>query len=663
MSRRQKFHIGCAFARRRRPHGQRPAGAAGREGMVVVTTASPWCVVLTLALLTLSGCQRDTSVPPTSAESGVSVAASSDAQGTSPVAEQRAASERVDEARPSSVTTADHEPATAAADVELDPAKQDAIWDAEHITFEIEKCVGPRFWKAVKSADAIQFRDVLRADFTGRFSAVDSETGESSFGAVRFRRLQQHSDAAAMTADEFAGHASHELMAVSGHQSTKFRVLAINRDPSSKETWRCRIYLASNGASADGSLVHYSSENDVTFRFADESALHAEPVIATWEFLTGSVESVQRPLFRENTDSTGLQNSGIEDNWNLPPAQVVQYRFQLAVEDFDGDGWLDIAVAENHQSRLFQWQPRLERFHQVGQKFGIPSIHGKSGSGNSLAGFFDMDNDGDPDLVLGNRLYRNESGAQFTDITDKSGLRFLKKAMGVHFADFDVDGLLDMYVLYQGSRERTGNESPLSWVSDDNAGEDSQLWRNIGHGKFRNVTVPRKASGGRKHTLAAAVFHYDDDHLPDLYLANDFSENNLLKNSSSGVFEDVALASGTSDYATSMGVAAGDIDNDGRSDLYVANMFSKMGRRIIGHVEASDYPPGIFPLIQGSCAGNRLYRRTTSNERFDEFGEQLGIHDVGWAYAPAMADFNNDGLLDLYATTGFLSFQRGEPDG
>jgi hypothetical protein len=92
-------------------------------------------------------------------------------------------------------------------------------------------------------------------------------------------------------------------------------------------------------------------------------------------------------------------------------------------------------------------------------------------------------------------------------------------------------------------------------------------------------------------------------------------------------------------------------------------MFSKMGRRIIGHVSAADYPDGVFPLIQGSCAGNRLYRRTGSNERFDEFGEQLGIHDIGWAYAPAMADFNNDGLLDLYAATGFLSFQRNEPDG
>ena len=60
------------------------------------------------------------------------------------------------------------------------------------------------------------------------------------------------------------------------------------------------------------------------------------------------------------------------------------------------------------------------------------------------------------------------------------------------------------------------------------------------------------------------------------------------------------------DFATSMGVATGDLDNDGAPEIYVANMYSKMGRRIIAHVESSDYPPGIFEQIEGSCAGNRL---------------------------------------------------------
>ena len=546
---------------------------------------------------------------------------------------------------------------------ELDPKRQDQIWDSEHITFEIETCVGPRFWNAVKSLDAVTFESVLRSDFQGACQLPEVTTGQTSIDAVSFTKAGKDNNTQLEQATEFGEQIRGQLMSISNHASTKFRVLAIRHDEQDADLWNCRIYLASKGNSPDGSLVQFSSESDVSFRFADEAELHHQPVIASWVMSSGRHESVTRPLFREITGDIGLQNTGIDDNWSLPPERVIQYRFQLAVDDLNGDGWLDIATAENHISRIFQWQPELQRFQQVIERLGVGAVHGKSGSGNSLAGFFDMDNDGDPDLVLGNRLLRNDGGTRLTDVTAASGMRFLKKAMGVHFLDYDTDGLLDIYVLYQGSRERSGSESPLSWVQDDDAGEDNHLWKNIGNGRFRNVTIPTKSGGGKRHTLAAAVFHYDDDHLPDIYLANDFSENNLLRNSVPGTFEDVAIASGTSDYATSMGVAAGDIDNDGRSDLYVANMFSKMGRRIIGHVNASDYPDGIFPLIQGSCAGNRLYRRTTSDTRFDEFGEQIGVHDVGWAYAPAMADFNHDGLLDLYATTGFLSFRRNEPDG
>ena len=120
--------------------------------------------------------------------------------------------------------------------------------------------------------------------------------------------------------------------------------------------------------------------------------------------------------------------------------------------------------------------------------------------------------------------------------------------------------------------------------------------------------------------------------------------------------------SGTSDFATSMAVAAGDLNNDGRSELYVANMYSKMGRRIIAHVSEEDYPAGIFQQIQGSCAGNRLYSNRADGT-YHEFSDEAGVNAVGWAYAPAMVDLDSDGWLDLYATTGFISFDRHKPDG
>jgi len=95
----------------------------------------------------------------------------------------------------------------------------------------------------------------------------------------------------------------------------------------------------------------------------------------------------------------------------------------------------------------------------------------------------------------------------------------------------------------------------------------------------------------------------------------------------------------------------------------VANMYSKMGRRIVAHVDEDDYLPGIYQLIRGSLAGNTLYRRDAGQDRFQELSHDFGINGVGWAYAPAMVDLDGDGWLDLYASTGFLSYDREKPDG
>ncbi|MEM9016534.1 MAG: VCBS repeat-containing protein, partial [Verrucomicrobiota bacterium] len=276
--------------------------------------------------------------------------------------------------------------------------------------------------------------------------------------------------------------------------------------------------------------------------------------------------------------------------------------------------------------------------------------------------WIDFNNDGLPDLVAGNRLYRNIGSGQFVDITSESGLVIPDNSKGATVFDYDGDGLLDLYLLRQSSDTDRG-DGAVPWVGDDSGGGENQLWRNMGAGRFRDVTSESGAGGGKRESFAAAAFFYDDDHFPDLYIANDFARNVLLQNRGDGTFKEITKESGTGDFATSMGVATGDIDNDGKAEIYVANMFSKMGRRIIDHLSEADYPPGIFEQIQGSCAGNRLYKGAGDGADREEISEQLGVNDVGWAYAPAMSDLNGDGWLDLYATTGFLSRDRRKPDG
>lgn len=191
----------------------------------------------------------------------------------------------------------------------------------------------------------------------------------------------------------------------------------------------------------------------------------------------------------------------------------------------------------------------------------------------------------------------------------------------------------------------------------------NQLWHNEGGGRFRDVTEESNAGGGLRHSFAAIWHFLDDDQYPDLYIANDFGANVHLRNRGDGTFEDISHESATADFATSMGATSGDLNNDGRPELYVANMYSKMGRRIIGNVCNEDYPSGIYQQIRGSCTGNRLYTLQGDSKAFAEVSELAGVNEVGWAYAPTMADFDSDGLLDIYATTGFMSAQRNKPDG
>jgi len=549
----------------------------------------------------------------------------------------------------------------------LDEAKQKEIWDAEHVTFEIETHVGRKLVAELQKRSADRLAGFFHAGFSGIVPQRTSATTTEKSSITETTYAVDTTGSTNVDADGFSRFLIEGIHAVPENGKGRFRVLQIARvvDDGLADTWQLSVLLTLGGTNAAAEPITYVSSGRMRCRFSSDDDIVAGRIIESWDVDSESVRNGRQALMEEATSRVGLDRLPITDNWTCKSEDVRQYRFQTAVEDFNSDGFLDIALATADLQRfVLQWNPQTGRFEDVAESLGLSKVS-ETDNRAYLACWIDFDNDGAVDLILGDSLFRNVDGKGFEPVANNGGLRFAFNPMGCVVADYDADGLLDLYVLYQREKNATAirDGKPPAWVGDDETGASNQLWHNEGNGTFVEMTHSAKATGGKRHSFAATWLHANDDHYPDLYVANDFARNSLLINQGDGSFKDVAEDSGVGDFATSMGVASGDINGDGIPEIYVANMYSKMGRRIISQVSAQDYPPGIYEQLVGSCAGNRLYSTRGDPREFQELSEQLGINAVGWAYAPAFADFDGDGSLDIYATTGFLSFDRHKPDG
>ena len=371
--------------------------------------------------------------------------------------------------------------------------------------------------------------------------------------------------------------------------------------------------------------------------------LHAATILQ-W-----SVSQSSKYLFTESAKLRGLNPDVLHDNWKTE--NVHSSSGGIYVTDFDRDGYLDILVTDLIGTYLYRGGPG-GKFTDVTAQLGLPS----QGSRLPRAAWVDIDGDGWDDLILANRVYRNEGGKKFVDVTDQCNLKIPMDYSSILVADFDRDGKLDLYITRPGP---PGNLSWLNSYSDDDMG--NSLHRNLGNWKFENVTKKSGTRGGNRSTFTAAWLDANDDGWPDLFVPNEFGNGVLLVNNRDGTFRSTSLADNESDFGT-MGLAVGDLDNDGRIDIYCANMYSKAGMRVIGNLKPGTYPPKVMEKLNRFVAGSQLHLNR-GDLKFQQVGKEKQLASVGWAYGVALADFDGDGLLDIYATAGYLSRDRSKPDG
>jgi hypothetical protein len=380
-----------------------------------------------------------------------------------------------------------------------------------------------------------------------------------------------------------------------------------------------------------------------------------ESVSGRWLVTHLALESLEetfraRPLFTDVASSTGLAHAGIR--FGRPGNQSFAWN-GAAAGDADGDGTVDLFVPSAPRSFLYIAQPGGGFRDQADQR-GLAGSAGGTG-----AVFFDFDNDRDQDLAVadvgwrrgddvgGNRLrlFVNDGEGNFSERGVELGFDAHCHGYSLTVFDAEDDGFLDVFVCNYG---RVESEPNNSWVQATNGSPDA-FYHNLAGRGFREEAAKRGLSD-TSWSYAAAAADYDQDGDQDLYVANDYGTNSLWVNDGSGRFIDRAAELGVSDLGNGMGAAWGDLDTDGRLDLYVANMSSTAGRRILERLKNKE---DSWSDLSKMASGNSIF--LNRGDSFERMPSAQGGIGASWAWAPALFDIDNDGALDVYCCSGYVT--------
>ena len=338
--------------------------------------------------------------------------------------------------------------------------------------------------------------------------------------------------------------------------------------------------------------------------------------------------------------------------------------------DYDNDGWPDLLVARFGTPILYH-NEHNGRFRDVSRTSGLHAF------GNTIAVIaFDYDNDGFPDLMFGNyfqpvnlldlktthvlpndldnavngggvTLWRNNGDGSFADVTAKAGFsHHTGWTLDIGHGDFNNDGWQDVYLACDYGTDR--------------------IFFNNRDGTFRDAT--EKALGGydTKKGMDVEVADYDNDGWLDIYVTNITDEymkecNMLWHNNGDGTFTDLSRETGTCNTLWGWGAKFGDFDNDGNQDLFVlnglrsagpenyipvlVNMITKPG------VDFTDLRswPAIGDMSWSGFQKKKLFRNLGSGT-FKEVSAEAGVDNDRDGRGLALADLDNDGLLDMVQT-------------
>jgi hypothetical protein len=387
-----------------------------------------------------------------------------------------------------------------------------------------------------------------------------------------------------------------------------------------------------------------------------------------WKSMAGAVSAAILAYYAARADNAPapirfedvVEQSGIDfvlHNCPTPEKHMIETMAGgLAIFDYDGDGRPDLfftngaalpsleKTGPQYWNRLYHNEGHL-RFRDVTQEAGL------GGAGYSMgAAAGDYDNDGRPDLFVAgvnrNILYHNLGGGRFEDVTVKAGIHSGEWAVAAGWFDYDNDGLLDLWVVHYA---KWSPDTPVDkrFCGDSQRGIRiychpkyfdglaSTLYRNRGDGTFQDVSEQAGIAAFAGRGMSVAFADYDHDGYPDVFVTNDNMPNFLFHNRGNGTFEETALLAGVALRAdgkavASMGTDFRDYDNDGWPDISVVALAHET-----------------FPLFRNAGKGSFIDATYASHLA------GLSLSHSGWG--TGFADFNNDGLKDLFTANSHVN--------
>ncbi|GAA4236689.1 VCBS repeat-containing protein [Postechiella marina] len=338
----------------------------------------------------------------------------------------------------------------------------------------------------------------------------------------------------------------------------------------------------------------------------------------------------------------------------------------VAIGDINNDGLPDIYFSGNQVNDKLYLNNGNLTFTDISKKAGIEADK----TWSSGVTFADVNLDGYLDIYVckniysknkssENLLFINNGDLTFTESGSKYRVNDRGYSIQANFFDYNKDGFIDMYLINQppsygnrkGYKMKEGKINPF--FSD-------KLFKNLGGNKGFVDVSKQQGIQNAAHGLSASVGDINNDNWLDVYVTNDYNKPDYLYVNKEGAFKNKILEAFKHISNFSMGSDIADYDNDGFLDIMVVDMVAEDHKRIktnMGGMNVTTFNRIVENGWHHQYMFNTL-QKNNGNGTFSDLAQLAGVSNTDWSWGPLIADFDNDGLKDIFVTNGIKRNMR-----